>query len=289
MALRFLSNLGRIIAKTYMKFLKDRCPLLAQALTHSAMFSLFPLLFGVLSISVYILGSSESIVDKLLPMLEQIFPKGVDTIIRSVTAVKQTSVVLALLGFIFFLWGVGGIFRTIETSLNVVWGDKDDRPFIKKSLLTMLVALVMFILFTASIAATFYASASGIKLFRLVSFRSPFITFIISINVFAFIYKFAPNHKVGFREAYIGGLFTGFFWELAKLLFTLYITKVVNYQQIYGSLAAIIILYLWVFYSAYIFLFGAELSFVVAQPRVIPEIQEPIEKVEEKPLPPEVK
>ncbi|MEO0226392.1 MAG: YihY/virulence factor BrkB family protein, partial [candidate division WOR-3 bacterium] len=269
MLLIFFSNFGHLLAKTYKKFLKDRCPLLAQALTHSTMFSLFPLLFGVISISVYIVGSSESIIDKLLPMLEQVFPKGIDTIVRSVTAVKQTSVVLAFLGFIFFLWGVGGIFRTVETSLNVVWGDKDDRPFIKKSLLTMLFALLLFILFTASIALTFYASAAGIKFFRFVSFRSPIITLIISINIFALTYKFAPIHEVKFSDAYIGGLFTGFFWELAKVLFTLYITKVVNYQQIYGSLSAIIILYLWVFYSAYIFLFGAELSYTFANRKEI--------------------
>jgi membrane protein len=260
MILQMFSLVGQVIARTYLKFIKDRCPMMAQALTHSAMFSLFPFLFGAASMSVYILGSSESVVERLLPILEQVFPQGVDGIVRSITAVRQTSVVLAILAFFFFLWGVSGIFRTVETSLNVVWGDKDDRPFIKKSLLTMLLAFLIIIVFIGSVAATFYASAAGIKVFKIVSLKSPLVTLFVSINVFALVYKFAPNHKVRYRDAYVGGAFTGFFWELAKLLFSLYITNVVNYQKIYGSLAAIIILYLWAFYSAYIFLFGAELS-----------------------------
>ena len=266
MVLRIFSLIGRVLARAYIKFQKDRCPLLAQALTHSAMFSLFPLLLAVISISVYVLGSSESIIDRILPILQQVFPEGVDGIVRSISAVKQTSVVFAILGFLFFLWAVGGIFRTVETSLNVIWGGRDDRPFIKKSLVTLLMAFILVIVFIASIAATFYASAAGIRILKLSSLKSPIVTLFISINMFALVYKYAPNHKVRFRDAYVGGAFTGFFWELAKLLFSLYITKVVNYQQIYGSLAAIIILYLWGFYSAYIFLFGAELSYTSSLP-----------------------
>jgi membrane protein len=60
-------------------------------------------------------------------------------------------------------------------------------------------------------------------------------------------------------------LFTGVFWELAKHLFSIYIVRVVDYSKIYGSLSAIIILFLWLYYSAYIFLFGAELSYVYAR------------------------
>lgn len=252
-----------MITKTYKKFIQDRCPLLAQALTQSAVFSLFPFLFGLISISVYILGSSESFIERLLPLLKQIFPQGLDAIIKSIAAVKQASVVLAILGGVFFLWAVSGIFRTIETSLNFIWQVKNDRPFLKKSLFTMLLTLFIIILIIVSVVLTFWASASGVKIFIF----SPLINLFVNINTFALIFKFMPNYTVKFPEAYIGGMFVGFFWELAKFLFSIYVTKIVDYSIIYGSLSAIIILFLWIYYSAYIFLFGAELSYIFAHRR----------------------
>lgn len=260
----FLSNLGRIFGRSYKKFNKDRCPLLAQALTHSAVFSLFPFLFGVISISLYVLGTSESINDKLIPILQQVFPHNIDSIIASIKAVKQTSVVVAVLSVLFFIWSVAGILRSIETSLNVIWHGKEDRPFFRKVFATSLLALAITILFSASLAVTFMSRTAGTRIFAFLMHYSTPITLLVSINTFAFIYRYFPNHKVGFKEAYFGAAFTGIAWEIAKHLFALYVTKVVNYTHVYGSLSTIILIYMWVYYSAYIFLYGAELSYLFA-------------------------
>jgi len=254
------------LSRAYRKFNTDRCPLLASALVHATTFSLFPLILGLVSFSLFILGSSESIIDKIVPVLKQAFPIGIDEIIRNISAIKQTSIVIATIGVIAFLWGVASIFRALESTLNVIWKVKKDRPFFKKSLLTIGSAFLVFILLIASVAVTLWVNAIGAE--GLAKFL-PGLSILFSIFLFGLIYWLFPNRKIKLREAYFGAIFTGLLWEGAKYLFTFYITRVVDYSRIFGSLSAIILLFLWIYYSAYIFLFGAELSYVYARRKTL--------------------
>lgn len=251
-----------LLKKAYNKFNADRCPLLASALVNAGIFSLFPLILGILSFSFYILGSSQGIIEKILPILKQIIPIGLDEIIKNIRAIKQTSIIVAIIGIFGFLWGSASIFGAIESSLNLIWKAKRDRPFFKKSLITMAWAFFAWILLIVSVGITFWASAIGLK--GIVKFL-PILNIIINIFIFGLVYWFFPNRKVKFKDAYVGALFTGIFWEIAKILYTFYVTRVVDYSKIFGSLSAIILLLLWLYYTAFIFLFGAELSYVYAR------------------------
>ncbi|HEC79058.1 MAG TPA: YihY/virulence factor BrkB family protein [candidate division WOR-3 bacterium] len=253
-------------SRAYQKFNNDRCPLLASALVHATTFSLFPLILGLLSFSLFILGSSEEFLNKILPFLKQVFPVGIDEIIKNISAIKQTSIVIAIIGVIGFLWGAASIFRALESTLNVIWKVKKDRPFFRKSLLTIGSAFLVFILLIASVAVTIWINAIGAG--GLTQYIREF-SILFSIILFGLIYWRFPNRKIKVKEAFVGAVFTGIFWEAAKHLFTFYITRVVDYSKIFGSLSAIIILFLWIYYSAYIFLFGAELCYVYARRKIL--------------------
>lgn len=257
-----MKNFSWFFLKAYKKFYADRCPLLASALVHATAFSLFPLLLGLISFSLFILGSSENIIDKVLPLLKQAFPVGINEILKNISMIKQTSVIIAIIGVLGFLWGAARIFRALESTLNVIWKVKKDRPFFKKSLLTIGSAFLVIILLITSVGLTIWVDAIGAG--GLAKFLPEF-SIIFSIFLFGLIYWHFPNRKVKFREAYFGAIFTGIFWEAAKYLFSLYITRIVDYSKIFGSLSAIMILFIWIYYSAYIFLFGAELSYVYAR------------------------
>ena len=255
-----------IFSKAYKKFTTDRCPLLASALVQATIFSLFPLILGLISFSLFILGSSEVVIEQIMPILKQIFPVGIDEIIRNISAIKQTSIVIAIIGVLAFLWGSASIFRAIESTLNVIWKVKRDRPFFKKSLLTIGSAFIAFILLISSVGLTIWVNAigaGGLAKYLLI------FNIVFGILLFGLIYLFFPNKKVKFKEAFFGALFTGPFWELAKFLFSIYITKVVDYSKIFGSFSAIVLLFLWIYYSAYIFLFGAEISYVYARRKIL--------------------
>ncbi len=255
-----------ILSRAYKKFNVDRCPLLASALVHATTFSLFPLILGLISFSLFIVGSSENLIEKIIPVLKQAFPIGIDEIIRNISAIKQTSIAVAIIGVVAFLWGAASIFRALESTLNVIWKVKKDRPFFKKSLLTIGSAFLVIILLIASVGLTIWVNAIGAG--GVAKFLPEF-SMLFSVFLFGLIYWFFPNRKVKFKEAYFGALFTGILWEGAKYLFSFYITKVVDYSKIFGSLSAIILLFLWIYYSAYIFLFGAELSYVYARRKIL--------------------
>jgi len=143
------------------KFNGDRCTLLASALVHATVFSLFPLILGTISFSLYIMGSSETLLEKVIPLLRQAFPVGIDEIAQSIPAIKQTSIVLAAGGILAFFWGSASIFRALESTLNVIWKIKRDRPFFRRSLLTIGSALLIFILLILSVGITFWTETLG--------------------------------------------------------------------------------------------------------------------------------
>ncbi|MGB3341479.1 MAG: YihY/virulence factor BrkB family protein [bacterium] len=248
--------------KAYKKFNTDRCPLLASALVHATTFSLFPLLLGLISLSIFILGSSEGILDKVMPYLKQAFPVDINEIIGNISLIKQNSIVIAAAGLLGFLWGAASIFRALESTLNVIWKVKKDRPFFRKSLLTIGWAFIVIILLLGSVLATIAAKALGAE--GLVNLPPQF-SIILSVLLFGLIYWQFPNRKVVFRDALFGAVFTATAWEIAKFIFTFYITRMVDYSRVFGSLSTLVVIFLWIYYSAYIFLFGAELSYVYAR------------------------
>ncbi len=248
--------------KAYKKFSTDRCPLLASALVHATTFSLFPLLLGLISLSVFILGSSEGVLEKIMPYLRQVFPVNINEIINNISLIKQNSIVIAIAGLLGFLWGAASIFRALESTLNVIWKVKKDRPFFRKSLLTIGSAFLVIILLLGSIFANLVGKMVGLEGLATLP---PQFSIILSILLFALIYWQFPNRKVQFKDAMFGAVFTGITWELAKFLFTFYITRMVDYSRVFGSLSTLVVIFLWVYYSAYIFLFGAELSYVYAR------------------------
>ncbi len=248
--------------KAYKKFSTDRCPLLASALVHATTFSLFPLLLGLISLSVFIMGSSEGVIDKIMPYLKQAFPVNINEIINNISLIKQNSIVIAIAGLLGFLWGAASIFRALESTLNVIWKVKKDRPFFRKSLLTIGSAFLVIILLLGSIFANLVAKAVGAEGSAMLP---PQFSIILSILLFALIYWQFPNRKVQFKDAMFGAVFTGIAWEIAKFLFTFYITRMVDYSRVFGSLSTLVVIFLWVYYSAYIFLFGAELSYIYAR------------------------
>jgi len=265
-----MKKVSWVFSKAYKKFNTDRCPLLASALVHATVFSLFPLFLGLISFSLFILGSSEGIIEKILPILKQIFPIGIDEIVKNISAIKQTSIVIAIIGILGFLWGAASIFRALESTLNVIWKVKKDRPFFKKSLLTIGSAFVVFILLIASFGVTILINALGAGgVLQLMRGYNTIFSIVLSVCLFSLVYWHFPNRRVQFSAACLGALFTGICWEAAKFFFSFYITNVVDFSKIYGSLSVIFLLFLWLYYSAYIFLYGAELSYVYARRKIL--------------------
>jgi membrane protein len=85
--------------------------------------------------------------------------------------------------------------------------------------------------------------------------------FLLLLAVFLLLYKFIPNVKTHWRYVWPGALLAAILFEIARTVFVLYLEKYANYQLIYGSIASIIVLLVWIYYSAFITILGAEFTF----------------------------
>lgn len=251
-----------IVGRSYQKYTNDRCPLLASALVNAALFTLFPLMLGLISLSVFIAGSSQPLVDRILPLLKQVIPAGLDEIVRNITAVRHTSIIVAILGMLGFLYGTTSIFGALESSLNHIWKARNDRPFLRKNLMMIGAAFGLWLVLIGSVIMTIVLSAMGI---RGLTQYLPLFSFLANTGLFTLVYWRFPNRRVPVLSAFTGAMFTSVFWELVKLLYSWYVTRVVDYTKVFGSLSAIILLLMWFYYSANLFLYGAELSYVHAR------------------------
>jgi len=251
-------------------FFQDGCMNLSAALAFYTILSLIPLLFLLVSAASYILGSSEEAHQMGKAFLNQFFPQASSLIFREVMAISQRAKVLGWVGFLSLIWTASIIFSSLEFAMGVVFRVEHRRNFFKSKLLALSMIPAASVLFLLSLLVTAYARIMGTLDFKplglnlahsglfeiLVGYALPYLVLALA---FTAVYKIIPNTSVSFRHALAGGASCAFLFEMAKHFFTWYIGRSAQYNVIYGSLEAIVILVVWAFYSSSILLFCAEM------------------------------
>lgn len=167
--------------------------------------------------------------------------------------------------------GVGGLIVTalllmysIDSALNTIWRSARQRPLVYSFAIYWMILTLGPLLAGASLAISSYvlslhwATVSGVSgaldlLLRL-------FPLLLSCLAFWLLYSIVPTAQVAGRDALIGALVAGALFELGKKAFALYVTMFPSYQLIYGVLAVIPILFLWVYWTWCIVLLGAEIT-----------------------------
>jgi membrane protein len=231
-----------IICEARRSFLLDGCLNLSAALAFYAILSFIPFVFLLVVGTTCILGSSESSLRMTLAVLTQVFPHAGSLILEEIKAFPQQAGVMGLAGFLSMFWAASVIFSSLEYVMGVVFRVDRRRSFLKGRLLALSMVLASALVFLLS--------------FSLTGYLFPYL--ILTLG-FTAVYKFIPNTPVSFRHALAGGASCAFLFEMAKHLFACYISNYGHFGMTHGTLEAMIILVLWIFYSASILLFCAEL------------------------------
>jgi len=186
--------------------------------------------------------------------------------------------VAAVVGTVTLLLGAGGVFGALKDALNTIWGvaPKPDAGFMKMVRDRFLsFSMVLGVGFLLMVSLTLSAGISALS--KYLGDRIPGVPFVweslntvVSVGVFALlfamIYKALPDAKVQWRDVWIGALLTAIVFTLGKVAIGLYLGRGAV-GSAYGAAGSLVVLLLWIYYSAQILFFGAEFTKVFATRR----------------------
>lgn len=262
-----------LLKTTGTQWINDKCPQLGAALAYFTVFSLAPLVLILLAFFGLFFGSDHAR-DKIIEQLQyMIDPSGIQVIkdIATSAAKPQSGILATLLGIIVGLFGASGVFGQLQEALNTIWGVKAKpgaglSAFLRARFLSFaMVAGVCFLLLVSLTVESVLRGLStylqnllpGGHVLALLLFLILDVGVVIAL--FAMIFRFLPDIKIGWRDVWIGASLTGLLFVLGKFILGLYLGSGAA-GSAYGAASSLITLLLWIYYSAQILLFGAEFT-----------------------------
>ena len=264
----------------------DRAPRLGAALAYYTVFSLVPFLVVVIALIGMVLGqeaAQSAILSHIATMVGDQSAAAIKDMIRRADQ-PSTGLVATVLAVVTLLFGASGVFGQLQDALNTVWGvePKEGRGvwgFIKDRFLSFVAVLgtgflLLVSLILSSALAAFGKWFSGLlplpeALLHLFNFV---LSFVVVTGLFALIFKVLPDAKVAWRDVWVGALLTAALFTIGKYALGLYLGKS-NVASAYGAAGSLVLILVWVYYSAQILLYGAEFTQVYANrlgERIVP-------------------
>ncbi len=258
---------------------EDHVMAFAGNLTYKALFAIFP--FFTFLLSLLGLFNARNLVNSMIEYLSGVLSGPAtqfieDQLLPLTQSQAQSAFTFgAIISIALALWGVSGAFRSIMEAMNVMYEVEEDRPFWKVYGLSIFMSLAVIILMLGAFGIVIFGGSVGGGLAGAIGLGSVFqtvwsivqwpIVACIVLFTFALIYYFAPAVKQKFSWISPGAVLAFIFWLIFSLLFSLYVGNFSDgsFNETYGSLAGVIILMLYIYYSALIMLVGAEMNQVI--------------------------
>lgn len=271
-------QISYLFQETFNEFMDDNAIMLSAALSYYTIFSLPPLLIIIISLSGVFFGS-EAVSGELFHQINGLV--GNEAALQIQETIKNvelsnSSSYATIFGVVILLIGASGVFVEIQNSLNYIWGikAKPKRGFIKfiknRMISFSMIGTVGFLLLVSLIInslidilnkrlATFIPMDT-ILLFYILNLVG---VFIIIALLFTVIFKTLPDGKIKLRDCFIGASFTALLFMIGKFAIGLYLGSSAI-ASVYGAAGSVILILVWVYYSAMILYFGAEFTKVYA-------------------------
>lgn len=263
----FLKQL-RIFSLAINGFNEDKCLLKATALTYYTLFSIVPIIALAFAIAKGF-GFEQTLQQDLLLKFQDQKDILTQAFVYADKMLANTKGgLIAGVGVVLLLWSVIKLLSSIENSFNEIWEIKRDRTWTRKItdyLSIMLIGPIFIILsggLTVWLKTGLDTVASNVEIISPVTaiFLKIF-AFALIWGMFIFLYMALPNTKVTFKGALMGSFVAALLFELLQWAYVSSQIGVAQYNKIYGSFAALPLFLIWIQYSWFVVLFGAELTF----------------------------
>ena len=265
-------EISGVAKDTIKEFFEDKALRLAAALAYYAIFSIGPLLFVLVAVAGWLFGE-DAVRGQVQGQISGFVGEESARTIESMMAAKKlgTSPITTVLGVITLMIGASGVFGQLQDALNTIWEVKA-KPgmgiwsFLRDRFLSMSMVLGLGFLLLVSMVLTTAVQAMVTKGGQLLPIPdavtaglSAVVSFITVMLLFAMIFKFLPDVKLGWKDVGMGAFVTAALFTIGKFLLGLYLGRE-GTASAYGAAGSVVVILLWIYYSSVILLFGAEFT-----------------------------
>lgn len=262
---RFWLKVLRVLIIVIRDFNRDNCMLRASALTYATLLSIVPLLAFAFAIL-----KGLGVQNQIEPILIDNLAVGSEAAVtRIIEYINNTNVAkLGTVGLGMLLLTILALLSNIEKSFNSIFGVGETRSLMRRfadyfSVLAFgPLLLVVAVSMTATIQNLDFVQSLQEKQYLgdLISFAFKILPYVAMWIAFSFLYIFMPNIRVRLPAALIGGVIGGTLWQLGQIGYVLFQVGVARYNAIYGTMAALPIFMVWIYFSWLVVLFGLEIT-----------------------------
>ncbi len=272
-----IKKLWGVVKTAFSSWLDDYAPSMGAALAYYTMFSIAPLLLIVISVAGLVFGEEAArgeIFGQLQGLMGEEGATAVQGLLESVNQPAQGAAA-TVLGIVLLLVGATTVFAELQDDLDRIWRAPQR---VKGGIWALLRArvlsfgMILGIGFLMMVSLVFSAAMAALgKLWGgwfenweiLGQVINAIVSFALATTVFAMIYKIMPRVKIDWRDVWTGAAVTALLFTIGKFLIGLYIGKS-GITSGFGAAGSIVVVLVWVYYSAQIFLMGAEFTWAYA-------------------------
>jgi membrane protein len=276
-AMKYLSEAWTITKTAAFDWMEDRAAQLGAALAFYSVLSLAPLLVIAVSVAGFVFGQ-EAARGELDTQIEgMVGPQGATAVEDIIENANQPAkgTLAAVLSVVMLIVGATGVFGQLQTAMNTIWEVEPKKSgiwgmvrqrFLSFSLVLGVGFLLLISLVLSALIAGMSETLAGYwpNLEPLWHLLNAVVSFIVVMLLFAMIFKFLPDTHVAWRDVWIGAAITAVLFTIGKLLIGLYLGKS-SVGSAYGAAGSLVVLLVWIYYSAQIVFFGAEITQVWAR------------------------
>ncbi|HJR99491.1 MAG TPA: YihY/virulence factor BrkB family protein [Flavobacterium sp.] len=268
-----------LLKDTFLEFNDDNAIKLSAALSYYTIFALPPLLIIIITICGFFFGQ-EAVTGELYGQINRLV--GNNAAIQIQEAIKNvelsdSNIFVTIFGVVMLLIGASGVFAEIQSSINFIWGlrakpNKGLKKFIQNRIMSfsMIVSVGFLMLVSLMVNATLDVLNDRLKLYF--PDTTVYLFYVLNLVIvlasitllFAIIFRTLPDGVIKWKDAFIGASCTAVLFMIGKFAIGVYLGNS-TVASVYGAAGSVIIILVWVYYSAIILYFGAEFTKVYAK------------------------
>lgn len=276
----FHRKVSGFLREVYAQWSADRALTHGAALAYYTLFSLAPLLVLVIAVVGLAFGRAAAEGEIVNQMSGFVGADGARTLQEMIARVSQptTGIVATVVSLVTMFFGASGVVGQLQGSLNQIWEAPprpETRGAVRDALQRRAIALGLILAVGFLLLVSLVLSAALAALHQLVAEHVPLagqlvpplnflFSFLMITVLFAMIYKILPDVRLEWRDVWIGAVVTAILFSIGKSLLSMYLGRA-GVTSVYGAAGSLVLILLWIYYSAQLLFIGAEFTEVYAR------------------------